>query len=210
MNAKEMIMKPSIIAKTLTIAAIAALALGIAPIANAGEACSNPSLQGSFVFKGVGFIVSPATVAGPFADVNTLTFDGNGAATGTGIVSQNGNIVPVAETGTYKVNPDCTGTYEVLLSPFGFTAHYYFVIDAKEARSIAEKLQTESLRAQRLAISISGMGEAYRKLGDVQRSCAAYAESLKLYHEVLKSSPVYADAAEATEKAYSRCPDANR
>jgi len=122
-------MKSSTIAKTFTIAAATALALWIAPTANA-QACSNSSLRSTFVFKGAGLIVSPATVAGPFVDVNTLTFDGQGAVTGTGIVSQNGNIVPVIETGTYIVNPDCTGTYAVLLSPFGFTAHYYFVIDA--------------------------------------------------------------------------------
>jgi non-specific serine/threonine protein kinase/serine/threonine-protein kinase len=80
----------------------------------------------------------------------------------------------------------------------------------KQARSIAQQLQTESLQAQRLATSISGMGNAYRKLGDVQRSCAAYGESMKLYQEVLKSSPAYAGRAEATEKAYSRCLDVNR
>ena len=122
-------MKNSTIAKTFTIAAVTALALGIAPTANA-QACSNSSLRSTFVFNGVGFIVSPATVAGPFADVNTLTFDGQGAVTGTGMASQNGNIAPLTETGTYNVNSDCTGTYAVLLSPFGFTAHYYFVIDA--------------------------------------------------------------------------------
>jgi len=110
-------MKRSIIAKTLTIAAVTALTLSIAPAATAaGRGCSNATLQGTFAFNGTGFIVSPAAVAGPFADVNTLTFDENGAATGTGIVSQNGNIVPVTETGTYQVNPDCTGTYTVLLS----------------------------------------------------------------------------------------------
>jgi len=27
------------------------------------------------------------------------------------------------------VNPDCTGTYEVQVSPGGFTAHAFFVID---------------------------------------------------------------------------------
>jgi hypothetical protein len=123
-------MKRTSIAKTFTIAALTALALGIAPTANAAQACFNASLQGTFVFNGFGFIISPAAVAGPFFDVNTLSFDGNGAVTGTGSVSQNGNIVPVTETGTYKVNPDCTGNYTVLLSPFGFTAHYFFVIDA--------------------------------------------------------------------------------
>jgi eukaryotic-like serine/threonine-protein kinase len=80
----------------------------------------------------------------------------------------------------------------------------------KEARSIAEQLPMQSLRVQRLAISTSGMGSAYRKLGDVQHSCAAYAESMKLYRESLKSSPGDAGLAEATEKAYSRCPSANR
>jgi hypothetical protein len=40
--------------------------------------------------------------------------------------------------------------------------------------------------------------------------CAAYAESSKLYREVLKYSLEDASLAEATEKAYSRCPDANR
>jgi serine/threonine protein kinase/tetratricopeptide (TPR) repeat protein len=80
----------------------------------------------------------------------------------------------------------------------------------KQARSIAEQLQIDSLREERLAISISGMGNAYQKLGDVQRSCAAYAESTKVYREVLKSSPIYAHKAEENEKAYSRCPGANR
>lgn len=80
----------------------------------------------------------------------------------------------------------------------------------QQARSIADKLQTASLRAQRLAISTSGMGKAYRKLGDLQGSCAAYAESMKLYSEIVKSSPGYADEAEATEKAYSLCPNAKR
>jgi eukaryotic-like serine/threonine-protein kinase len=80
----------------------------------------------------------------------------------------------------------------------------------KEARAIAEQLQTQSLRAERLAISTSGVGKAYRRLGEVQRSCAAYAESMKLYREVLKSSPDDASLAQATERAYSRCPDANR
>jgi serine/threonine protein kinase/tetratricopeptide (TPR) repeat protein len=79
-----------------------------------------------------------------------------------------------------------------------------------EARSIAERLQTESVRAERLAGSISGIGDAYRKLGDVRRSCAAYAESMKLYRELLKSSPIYAEQADATEKAYETCPSANR
>ena len=123
-------MKHSTIAKTFAFAAVSALALSVAPAAKADDkGCSNATLKGTFALKGAGFIISPAAVAGPVADVNTLAFDGNGAATAaSGFMSQNGAVIPVTETGTYKVNPDCTGTYEVLISPVGFTAHYFFVI----------------------------------------------------------------------------------
>src|SRR5215469_8579382 len=39
------------------------------------------------------------------------------------------HVTPQTETGTYTVNPDCTGTYEVQVSSGGFTAHAFFVID---------------------------------------------------------------------------------
>ena len=58
-------MKSSTIAKTFAIAAVTALALGIAPPANADDnGCFNASLQGKFVFKEFGFIVSPAALSG--------------------------------------------------------------------------------------------------------------------------------------------------
>lgn len=124
-------MKRSNTAKTFAIAAISALALSIAPAAMAADkGCSNATLQGTFAFNGTGTIISPPVVAGPLANVNTLTFDGIGVVTSaTGIQSQNGSISPVTETGTYQVKPDCTGSYVVVISPGGFTAHYLFVID---------------------------------------------------------------------------------
>ncbi|MBV9301145.1 MAG: protein kinase [Acidobacteriaceae bacterium] len=99
-----------------------------------------------------------------------------------------------------------------ILSSLGDLQLQVSAIDAlasyKQAKSIAEKLPTQSLRQERLASSISGIGNAYRKLGNVQRSCAAFAESLKLYRAL--KSPEHPNSAAATEKAYSRCPDANR
>jgi hypothetical protein len=133
-------MKRSTIAKTFTIAAVAALALGVAPTAKAQDkACSKATLKGTYTHIATGFFTSPGSMATPFAAVSTITYDGNGAFTETGILSLNGNIVPpqtdpalvqtVTGTGTYTVNPDCTGTYTVQIPPLGLTAHGFFVID---------------------------------------------------------------------------------
>ena len=100
-------MKRTTTAKTLAIAAVTTLGLGIAPLARAdNEGCTNASLKGTFSHIGTGFVK-----AGPLAGVGTDTFDGNGGVTTTATISLNGNIVPLTATGTYNVNPDCTGTY---------------------------------------------------------------------------------------------------
>src|SRR5215469_11758763 len=126
-----MTMKRITIAKAFTIGAIAVLALGVAPIANAqNKGCSNATLKGTFAEKDNGFIPNPPPATPSlFAGVNLDTFDGKGTITATGFATVDGNGAPQTETGTYTVNFDCTGTYEVLISPGGFTAHAFFVID---------------------------------------------------------------------------------
>ena len=105
-------MKRYTIAKTFTIAAIAVLALGMSPSAKAqNKGCSNATLKGTFSHTASGFEIAPPAIAGPVAGVGMDIFDGNGGVTVTVTVSLNGNIVPLIATGTYKVNPDCTGTY---------------------------------------------------------------------------------------------------
>ena len=123
-------MKRSTITKIFTIAAVTALALSVAPSAKAQDkGCSVASLRGTYAQKGTGVITAPPDMAGPFANVGTLVFDGNGGVTGTLFVSLNGNSAQVTETGTYKVNADCTGTYSVQLAPLGITSNAFFVID---------------------------------------------------------------------------------
>jgi hypothetical protein len=130
MNVKGMIMKHNTIAKTFAIAAVSALALGLTPMAKAGDkGCSNATIKGTFAQKDTGVITAPPTMAGPFAGVSTVTFDGDGNMTAAGMANINGNIIPVTSKGTYKVNPDCTGTYTVQISPVGLTGHAFFVID---------------------------------------------------------------------------------
>jgi len=125
-----MTMKPAPIAKAFAITVAAALAMGIAPKAQANDKeCSDATLKGTFAFTSTGFITGPSAQAGPFAIVGAQTFDGNGAFTAAATVSQNGNIIPVTLAGTYTVNPDCTGNFTVQISPVGITTHLFFVID---------------------------------------------------------------------------------
>ena len=114
-------MKRNNTAKTLAIAGAMVLALGLAPAVKAADkGCTNASLKGTFSHVGTGFI----TGVGPLAGAGTDTFDGNGGITATASLSVNGKIGQVTATGTYKVNPDCTGTYTI---PGGTTL--FFVID---------------------------------------------------------------------------------
>ena len=127
-------MKYRTVAETFAIAAIALLALGIAPTARAADkGCTNYTLFGTFAYTTVGSIVAAPLppIIGPYADVGTMAFDGKGGVTYTFAASQNGNVGPGTATGTYTVNPDCTGTF-TQVTPM-FTSHYSFVIDAGDA-----------------------------------------------------------------------------
>ena len=124
-------MKSSNFAKRFTIAAVATLALCTAPAAEAAnKGCSTVSLLGTFsrIDTGTVLMAPVAAAVGPIALIGTFTFDGSGNVTGATVSSQNGNIGQGTQTGTYTVNPDCTGTITVLGSS-GRTSHYSFVTD---------------------------------------------------------------------------------
>src|ERR1700686_4686743 len=90
----------------------ASLALAMVTFALAPQAFSaqcplgNATLHGSYVVFGTGTIVG----VGPTA-VGVETWDGQGNTVATYTASVNGNVYPgVTVTGTYSVNPDCTGS----------------------------------------------------------------------------------------------------
>jgi hypothetical protein len=130
MNTKEKYMKRNTIANTFAVAAIATLALGMAFPAKAdNKGCSNGTLKGTFAYTATGSIVAAPAPVGPYAEVGTQTFDGKGGITVAGMLSANGNVAPLTNTGTYTVNPDCTGTFTVQLAP-GIASHFYFALAA--------------------------------------------------------------------------------
>jgi hypothetical protein len=117
-------MKLSNTAKVMIIVAVFVLALTAGPAAKASDlGCSNTTLRGTYSDQDTGTIVG----VGPFAGVNVDSFDGRGNVTISGMSSLNGSVSPGVETGTYHVNPDCTGTYTV--TGGGLTLDAFFVID---------------------------------------------------------------------------------
>jgi len=97
-----------------------------------GRVCSNATLRGSFGYTSIGTLLDsavPPPFAGPFAEVGRQAFDGKGNTDGTATLSANGNPNSVTIAGTYTVNPDCTGSMAVNVSPLGVTLDAYFVID---------------------------------------------------------------------------------
>jgi hypothetical protein len=103
--------------------------------------CSNQTIAGQYAFTITGSILAPAAVAGPVAGVAMTTFDGFGNLTQVDHVVHNG-VVPVEAwrpaTGTYSVNPDCTGTFTFTPMPTdsadaGPALTVFFVIDQSGA-----------------------------------------------------------------------------
>jgi len=135
-------MKRRIAPGALIIALGTAFVLGIGLRVQAQEhrGCSEASLHGSFGFTSTGTLNAlPPPSAGPFGEIGRQTFDGQGNTDGTATLTANGNLRRVTWQGTYVVNPDCTGSMTLYVSPLGATVNLDFVIDddGAELRAIA-------------------------------------------------------------------------
>jgi len=97
--------------------ALAVLFLALAGAAPShAQICSNASLRGSFGYTVTGQVTAsnPPFVAGPFGAVGRLVFDGAGNVSTTRTFSDAGFVVQGDKgTGTYKLNSDCTGSFNI-------------------------------------------------------------------------------------------------
>jgi hypothetical protein len=122
--------------------------LSIEPTANAAaqpdkssRACSLETIEGSYGTSTTGSIVSAGPV-GPVADVGVIAFDGDGGVSQTTTVSLNGMIMPnrTSISGSYVVNPDCTGDFSLTLpgpaGPITSTSHFVIVDNGEELQTI--------------------------------------------------------------------------
>ncbi len=79
------------------------------------SACTNSTIQGSYAFTIHGTVFLPDGSTLLIDGLAKTTFDGKGNITQLDAVAANGNVAPgwASNTGTYSVNPDCTGTVTV-------------------------------------------------------------------------------------------------
>lgn len=97
-----------------------------------GDACSRATLNGSYGF------VMDGTIQpfGPVALSGVIRTNGAGAFSGGEVASIGGQILQATYSGSYTVNPDCTGQaqYQLIAPNFVSTRSVAFVItkDGKE------------------------------------------------------------------------------
>jgi hypothetical protein len=103
--------------------------------------CSFKTIKGSYATSTTGSIVFAGPV-GLVADVGKIVFDGNGGAAQTTAVSINGVIIPNRSSlsGTYTMNPDCTGDISLVLpgatGTIMSTFHFVVVHNGEELLTI--------------------------------------------------------------------------
>jgi hypothetical protein len=121
---------------------------GLASAQSAGTeylGCSNSTLNGNYAFQITGQILAPAPAAGPVSGVALTLFDGNGNLTQVDNVVHNG-VAPIEDwrpaTGTYSVNPNCTGTFTFTPQPTNpqdaspaLTLHFVVTRDGAQIRT---------------------------------------------------------------------------
>ena len=95
-----------------------ALALVVSsPLMSHASACSNSTIRGSYAFTIHGTIFLPNGSTLLIDGIAKQTFDGNGNFTQVDAVATNGMLTPGWRpgTGSYSVNPDCTGTQTIVV-----------------------------------------------------------------------------------------------
>jgi hypothetical protein len=79
--------------------------------------CSMARVAGSYGYTTSGFVATPAGTFVPVAIAGRIVFDSHGNVSGTQTRVVAGSALDETYVGTYTVNPDCTGSFTVTVSP---------------------------------------------------------------------------------------------
>jgi hypothetical protein len=105
-------------------------------LAQASSVCTAAAIKGIFGFQGGGFNSSLI----PSAFAGQVKLDGAGNLTGNETLSSGGTIISGPVSGTYAVNPDCTGSVSITFN--GSDSHDNFVIVSGDQSAL--EIQTDS------------------------------------------------------------------
>jgi hypothetical protein len=99
------------------------------PLMAHASACSNGTIQGTYAFTLHGTLFLPDGSTLLIDGIAKATYDGKGNVTQVDAVADNGNLAPGwrPATGTYSVNPDCTGT-QTIVAPGLPDLHFQFIV----------------------------------------------------------------------------------
>ena len=111
----------------------ALLLASLVPAANAQQ-CTAATLAGSSGFTFSGFVKDHGRNV-PFAGTGLSTSDGAGNLSATITAAENGDVETFPYTGTYVVNPDCTGS--VTSTSGGANFSFVIVDGGKEVLGVA-------------------------------------------------------------------------
>ena len=109
-------MKTNLVARATLAAVGVALFITVALPAQA-EPCSLANVAGSFGYTTSGFVATPTGVFVPAAAAGRIVFDRSGNVSGTQTRVVAGSSLEETYSGTYSVNPNCTGSFTVLVEP---------------------------------------------------------------------------------------------
>jgi hypothetical protein len=107
-----------------------ALALIVSsPLISHASTCSDSSLRGSYAFTIHGSIILPDGSTLLVDGLAKQTFDGNGNFTQVDAVAVGGNLPPGWRpgSGTYSLNPDCTGSQTIVI-PGNSDVHLQLIV----------------------------------------------------------------------------------
>jgi hypothetical protein len=109
-------MKRNLVARATLAAVGLALSVTMTLPAEAAQ-CSLAKVAGGYGYTASGFVATPTGAFVPVAAAGRITFDGYGNVSGTQTRVVAGSSLDETYSGTYSVNPDCTGSFTVQVQP---------------------------------------------------------------------------------------------
>jgi hypothetical protein len=110
---------------------LTAVALTLLSPMGAQASCSASTIAGTYGFAMQGLFQKPGdTVAKAlaYALIGTFTFNPDGTVNRSFTGSFEGNYLSASDSGTYAVNPDCTGAIAMPNTPFGLETYSLTIV----------------------------------------------------------------------------------